>query len=73
MPRWSPCSAAPWERHRDTFEAKGELLKPGGLFAPPAYHPDYVWATTEEAIVPVQFPGPGGINFINPADDPHKR
>jgi hypothetical protein len=63
----------PGERHGDTFEAKGELLKPGGLCALPADHPDYVWTTTEEAIVPVQLTGPGGIDFINPADDPRKR
>jgi quercetin dioxygenase-like cupin family protein len=57
----------------ETFEAKGEMLKPGGLFALPAKHPHYVWTTTEEAIVQVQFTGPGGIDFINPADDPRKR
>jgi hypothetical protein len=57
----------------DTFEATGELLKPEGLFALPADHPDYVWTTTEEAIVPAQLTGPGGIDFINPADDPRKR
>jgi quercetin dioxygenase-like cupin family protein len=57
----------------ETFEAKGELLKPGGLFALPAKHPHYVWTTTEEAILQVQFTGPGGIDFINPADDPRKK
>ena len=54
----------------EKFEAKGELLKPGGLFALPAKHPHYVWTTNEETIVQVQFTGPGGIDFINPADDP---
>ena len=29
--------------------------------------------TAEEAIVRVQFTGPGGIDFINLADDPRKR
>jgi hypothetical protein len=29
--------------------------------------------TAEEAIVWVQFTGPGGIDFINLADDPRKR
>ena len=57
----------------DKSEAKGELLKPGGVFALPANHPHYVWTTTEETILPVQFTGPGGIDFINPADDPHKK
>jgi quercetin dioxygenase-like cupin family protein len=57
----------------ETFDAKGELLKPGGLFALPAKHPHYVWTTNEEAILQVQFTGPGGIDFINPADDPRKK
>jgi quercetin dioxygenase-like cupin family protein len=57
----------------EKFEAKGELLQPGGLFALPAKHPHYVWTTNEETIVQVQFTGPGGIDFINPADDPRKK
>ena len=57
----------------ETFEAKGELLKPGSLFALPAKHAHYVWTTSEEAILQVQFTGPGGIDFINPADDPRKK
>ena len=57
----------------EKFEAKGDLLKPGGLFALPAKHPHYVWTTTEETVVQVQFTGPGGIDFINPADDPRKK
>jgi hypothetical protein len=27
----------------------------------------------EEAILQVQFTGPGGIDYINPADDPRKK
>jgi quercetin dioxygenase-like cupin family protein len=57
----------------EKFEAKGELLQPGGLFALPAKHAHYVWTTNEETIVQVQFTGPGGIDFINPADDPRKK
>ena len=57
----------------EKFEAKGDLLKPGGLFALPAKHPHYVWTATEETVVQVQFTGPGGIDFINPADDPRKK
>jgi quercetin dioxygenase-like cupin family protein len=57
----------------EKFEATGELLKPGGLFALPAKHAHYVWTANEEAILQVQFTGPGGIDFINPADDPCKK
>ena len=57
----------------EKFEPKGEMMKPGSLFALPAKHAHYVWTTTEETIVQVQFMGPGGIDFINPADDPRKK
>jgi hypothetical protein len=42
--------------HGETFEKKGELLKPGA-----------------QGILQVQFVGPGGIDYINPADDPRKK
>ncbi len=53
--------------------SKGEILKPGSVFALPAKHPHYVWTTNEETIVQIVFTGPGGIEFINPADDPRKK
>ena len=52
---------------------KGEMLKAGSLFALPANHAHYVWTANEETIVQIQFTGPGGITFINPADDPRKK
>ena len=36
-------------------------------------HPHYVWTTNEEAVLQLHFTGPGGIDFINPADDPRKK
>jgi hypothetical protein len=36
----------------------------------PAKHAHYVWTGNEEAIIQVQFIGLGGIDYINPADDP---
>ena len=58
----------------ETFDAaKGEMLKAGSVFALPAKHAHYVWTTNEETIVQIQFTGPGGITFINPADDPRKK
>jgi quercetin dioxygenase-like cupin family protein len=53
-------------------DTKGGLSKPGTLFANPA-HAHFVWTGNEEAIVQVQFVGPGGIDYINPADDPRKK
>jgi len=57
----------------EKFEKKGEMLKPGSLFALPAKHAHFVWTGNEEAILQVQFVGPGGIDYINPADDPRKK
>jgi len=52
---------------------KGELLKAGSLYTHPAKHPHYAWTGNEEAIIQVQFTGPGAIDYINPADDPRKK
>ena len=57
----------------EKFEKKGEFGKVGALFANPAKHAHYVWTGDEPAIVQVQFVGPGGIDYINPADDPRKK
>ena len=57
----------------EKLEKKGELAKVGGFFANPAKHAHYVWTGDEPAIVQVQFVGPGGIDYINPADDPRKK
>ena len=57
----------------EKFDNKGGLAKPGTLFANPAKHAHFVWTGNEEAIVQVQFVGPGGIDYINPADDPRKK
>jgi uncharacterized RmlC-like cupin family protein len=56
----------------EKFEMKGEVMKPGSLFVLPAKHPHYTWTTNEETIVQVQYVGPGGVEFIDPADDPRK-
>jgi quercetin dioxygenase-like cupin family protein len=56
----------------ERFEKKGEMLKPGSLFALPAKHAHFVWTGNEEAIIQVQFVGPGVIDYINPADDPRQ-
>jgi quercetin dioxygenase-like cupin family protein len=59
--------------HGETLEKKGELLKPGSLWVYPAKHPHFAWTENEEGILQVQFVGPGGIDYINPADDPRKK
>ena len=59
--------------HGEKFEKKGDLLKPGSLWVYPAKHAHYAWTGSEEGILQVQFIGPGGIDYINPADDPRKQ
>jgi quercetin dioxygenase-like cupin family protein len=59
--------------HGEKFEKNGEILKPGSMWVYPAKHAHYAWTGDEEAILQVQFIGPGGIDYINPADDPRKK
>jgi len=59
--------------HGERFEKKGELMKPGSLWVYPAKHPHFAWTGNEEAVLQVQFVGPGGIDYVNPADDPRKQ
>jgi len=57
----------------EKLEKKGEMLKAGSLYTHPAKHPHYAWTGNEEAIVQIQYIGPAGIDYINPADDPRKK
>ena len=52
---------------------KGEMVKAGSFYAQPAKHAHYVWTGKQGAILQVQFIGPAGIDYINPADDPRKK
>jgi quercetin dioxygenase-like cupin family protein len=53
--------------------SKGEIGKAGTFAVVPANQAHFVWTGDEEAVVQVQFVGPFGINYINPADDPRKK
>jgi hypothetical protein len=44
-----------------------------GRLGYPAKHAHYAWTGNEEGVLQVQFTGPGGIDYINPADDPRKQ
>ena len=61
-----------WNAMGDDLE-KGVMLKPGSLLVLPANHIHRVWTTDEEVIIQLNFTGPGGITFINPADDPRNK
>lgn len=57
----------------EKFEKKGEMLMAGSLWVYPAKYAHYAWTGNEGAIIQVQFTSPGGIDYINPADDPRKK
>ena len=58
----------------ETFDtSKGWVLEAGAFAVVPAKRSHYIWTDDEEAIVQVQFVGPFGIEYVNPADDPRKR
>jgi quercetin dioxygenase-like cupin family protein len=57
----------------EKLEKKGEMLKTGSLWVYPAKQAHYAWTGNEGAILQVQFTSPGGIDYINPADDPRKK
>jgi len=59
--------------HGEKFEKNGPLLKPGSMWVYPAKHPHYAWTANEEGVLQVQFIGPGGIEYVNPADDPRRK
>ncbi|MDQ3220415.1 MAG: cupin domain-containing protein [Acidobacteriota bacterium] len=58
--------------HGEKFKKSGGMMKPGFLWVYPAKHAHFAWTENEEAILQVQFVGPGGIDYINPAHDPRK-
>jgi quercetin dioxygenase-like cupin family protein len=57
----------------EKFEKTNEMAKPGTFYAQPAKHAHFVWTGNEEATLQVQYIGPAGIDYINPADDPRKK
>ena len=53
--------------------SKGMALRPGGYVEAPAKMHHYGWIGNGEAIVQVTGPGPFGITYVDPADDPSKK
>jgi hypothetical protein len=74
LPTWKAISGLveDWNAMGDDME-KGVMLKPGSVFVLPANHIHHTWTTDEGVILQIYFTGPGGIAFINPADDPRKK
>jgi quercetin dioxygenase-like cupin family protein len=49
------------------------MAKPGAVFLNQAKHVHTVWTGDEPAIIQVQYIGPAGFDYVNPADDPRKK
>lgn len=57
----------------EKLEMKGELAKSGSFWMHPARHAHYGWTGNEGVVIQIQFTGPGGIDYVNLADDPRKK
>ena len=53
-------------------ESKGQAIKAGGYAQAPKGVPHFAWAS-EETVIQLHGVGPGGITYVNPADDPRKK
>jgi quercetin dioxygenase-like cupin family protein len=49
------------------------FLKPGAFVALEPGHNHWVWTGDEGGIIDVQVSDPGGISYVNPADDPKNK
>ena len=57
----------------EKFEKTGEMATAGTLNVVPAKHAHFTWTGSEGAILQVQYTGPAGIDYVNPADDPRRK
>ena len=53
-------------------ESKGQAIKAGGYAQAPKGVQHFAW-TSEETVIQLHGVGPGGITYVNPADDPRKK
>ena len=57
----------------DIGKANGAFLPVGSVIILPKGHAHRVWSGDEEAIVQINYIGPTGVIFLNPADDTRKQ
>jgi hypothetical protein len=53
-------------------EKKGGLRQPGSMWVYSAKHAHDAWTGDGEAVLQIQYTGSGGIDCVNPVDDPRK-
>jgi len=53
-------------------EAKAQAIKPGGFAQAPKGVKHFAWAS-QETVIQLHGVGPGGVTYVNPADDPRKK
>ena len=57
----------------ETFdEAATQAVGPGGFVRRPAGMAHFIWVS-EDTLLQLHSFGPGGITYVNPADDPRKK
>jgi uncharacterized RmlC-like cupin family protein len=57
----------------DTFdESKGQTVKAGGFLQVPKGVRHFAWAS-QDTVVQLHGIGPGGLAYVNAADDPRKK
>jgi hypothetical protein len=59
--------------HGEKFEKKGDLLKPGSLWVYPHATRITPGLEAKKGYFKSFYWSPGGIDYINPADDPRKQ
>jgi quercetin dioxygenase-like cupin family protein len=53
-------------------EGKGQAVKAGGFLQVPKGQPHFAWAS-QDTVIQVHGVGPGGIGYVDAADDPRKK
>ena len=53
-------------------ESKGQAIKPGGYFQVQKGVQHFAWVS-QDTVIQLHGVGPGGINYVNAADDPRKK
>ncbi len=53
-------------------ESKGQAVKPGGFLQVPKGVQHFAWAS-QDTVIQLHGVGPGGLAYVNAADDPRKK
>src|SRR5260221_10366276 len=60
-------------RNENLHPHRARRVLHGSFWMHPARHAHYGWTGNEEEIMQIQFIGQGGIDYVNPPDDPRQK